>query len=87
LVAGRGDGAEEAEDWLTPHGLNNEQGQQGGEFTKQLYRYGGEGGSLWPVIASEPGRVAKLKAVGNAIVPKCAVEGPFRRIIEIEAGR
>ena len=46
--------------------------------------FGGEGGSLWPVTASEPGRVAKLKAVGNACVPLCITEGPFRRIIELE---
>jgi hypothetical protein len=53
----------------------------------QSVEFGGTGGSLWPVTASEPGRVAKLRAVGNAIVPLCAVEGPFRRILELEAAR
>jgi hypothetical protein len=34
-----------------------------------------------------PDRVGKLRALGNAIVPQCAVEGPFRRILELEAER
>lgn len=80
--------AEEVERWHTPHGLNNEQGQQGGEFTKQLYQFGtAPGGSLWPVTESEPGRVARLRAIGNAAVPAWVLAGPFRHILEREAQR
>jgi hypothetical protein len=32
------------------------------------------GQSLWPVAHNVEGRVAKLKAVGNGIVPACALE-------------
>lgn len=45
------------------------------------------GGSLWPVTESEPGRVAKLRAIGNAVVPLWCVMGPFARIFELEADR
>jgi len=38
---------------------------------------------LWPVADGLPGRVARLRGVGNAIVPYCAVP-IFRRIEEIE---
>ena len=33
-----------------------------------------EGQSLWPVALGVEGRVAKLRGIGNAIVPQCAVE-------------
>lgn len=46
-----------------------------------------EGPSLWPVSYAEPGRVAKLRAIGNAIVPLCAVVGPFARVAELERAR
>lgn len=42
---------------------------------------------LWPVVDGVPGRVARLRAIGNAIVPLCAFEGPFRRIAAILAER
>jgi hypothetical protein len=42
---------------------------------------------LWPVTLNAPGRVAKLKAVGNAVVPAWVVAGPFAYIIQCEAGR
>ena len=48
--------------------------------------FGGTGGSLWPVTESEPGRVAKLRAIGNAVVPAWVVAGPFQRILELEEG-
>lgn len=54
-----------------PHGLA---GHSAGE----------ESTSLWPVTENEPGRVARLKAVGNAVVPLWVVHGPFRRVIEHE---
>lgn len=41
---------------------------------------------LWPVADGIPGRVARLRAIGNAIVPACAVP-IFRRIAEIERAR
>lgn len=86
LLAGRHAAEEEAEPLHTPHGLNNEQGQQGGEFTKQLYRYDdGQRGSLWPVTDSEPGRVARLKAVGNSVSPAWVLAGPFQFILDREA--
>lgn len=46
-----------------------------------------ESASLWPVSYTEPGRVAKLRAIGNAIVPLCAVVGPFARVAELERAR
>ena len=38
----------------------------------------------WPVVGDCPGRVAKLRALGNAVVPQCAyIVG--RRLLEIDA--
>lgn len=42
---------------------------------------------LWPVTESEPGRVARLRAVGNAVVPAWVLAGPFRYILDREASR
>lgn len=42
---------------------------------------------LWPVVDGVSGRVARLRGIGNAIVPLCAFEGPFRRIAAILAER
>lgn len=41
--------------------------------------------SLWPVAHGVPGRVARLRGIGNAIVPACALP-IFRRIAELERG-
>ena len=49
--------------------------------------FGGTGGSLWPVTESEPGRVARLRAVGNAAVPLWILEGPFRYVLTLEWGK
>jgi len=38
---------------------------------------------LWPVADGVPGRVARLRAIGNAVVPACAYE-VGRRLLEIE---
>jgi len=46
-----------------------------------------EGADLWPVTLNAPGRVAKLKAIGNAVVPAWVVAGPFAEILQCEAGR
>lgn len=46
----------------------------------QAQEFAGSGGSLWPVTDSEPGRVARLKAIGNAVVPAWVLVGPFRFI-------
>lgn len=40
---------------------------------------------LWPVVDGVPGRVARLRAIGNAVVPACA-EVVGRRLLEIDAG-
>lgn len=37
--------------------------------------------SLWPVADGVPGRVARLRAIGNSVVPAWVVEGPFRMIL------
>lgn len=42
--------------------------------------------SLWPVADGVPGRVARLRGIGNAITPWCALP-IFGRIAELEAGR
>ena len=39
---------------------------------------------LWPVADGVPGRVARLRAIGNAVVPRCA-EVVGRRLLEIDA--
>lgn len=39
---------------------------------------------LWPVAYGVPGRVARLRAVGNAVVPQCS-EIVGRRVMEIHA--
>lgn len=44
-----------------------------------------EAPSLWPVTESEPGRVARLRAIGNAVVPLWVVRGPFARVMELNA--
>ena len=41
--------------------------------------------SLWPVADGVPGRVARLRGIGNAIVPACAVP-IYNRIKELERG-
>ena len=41
--------------------------------------------SLWPITEAEKGKTDRLAAVGNAIVPLCAIQGPFRMIAEREA--
>ena len=41
--------------------------------------------SLYPVAHGLPGRVARLKATGNTIVPLCAIEGAFQVIAERES--
>ena len=43
--------------------------------------------TLWPVTDSEPGRVARLKAVGNAVVPAWVLAGPFQYILDREGLR
>lgn len=45
------------------------------------------GGSLWPVTDSEPGRVARLKAVGNSVSPAWCHAGPFQFILDREGLR
>lgn len=45
------------------------------------------GGSLWPVTENEKGRVAKLRAIGNSVVPLWVVEGPFAEVLRLEAAR
>lgn len=52
---------------------------RGGEEATQT------GASLWPVTESEPGRVAKLRAIGNAVVPAWVAAGPFAYICRLEA--
>ena len=54
----------------------------------------GSGASGWTVEPTVgrvaygvPDFVARIKALGNAIVPLCAVRGPFARIAELEASR
>lgn len=42
---------------------------------------------LFPVAARLPGVVARHRAIGNAVVPKCVVEGPFAVIVAREAAR
>lgn len=42
--------------------------------------------SLWPVADGVPGRVARLRGIGNAIVPACAVP-IYGRIAELEGLR
>lgn len=49
--------------------------------------FGGTGGSLWPVTENEKGRVAKLRAIGNACIPVWCVAGPFAEIMRLEASR
>lgn len=34
-----------------------------------------------------PGQMDRNKCLGNAVMPQCALEGPFRRILELEAER
>lgn len=45
---------------------------------------GGPESALWPVAHGVPGRVAQLRGIGNAIVPRCAYE-IFRMIARREA--
>lgn len=91
--------AEEAQPWPTctrADGVgarNRTSGRQHGSkhhdgvtLNDALYEWP-SGGSLWPVTDSEPGRVARLKAIGNAIVPAFALYGPFRYILELEHGK
>lgn len=94
--------AEEIREWLTPQASDTGGGEPSSTFVKrngdrgehcfqslssETASYSGTGGSLWPVTESEPGRVARLKAVGNAIVPAFALYGPFRYILELEHGK
>lgn len=63
-------------------------GQTGGTTLKgAVLEHGGVGGSLWPVTDSEPGRVARLRAIGNAVVPAWVLAGPFRFVQEQELER
>lgn len=39
---------------------------------------------LWPVADGIPGRVARLRAIGNTAVPQCVLEGPFAVIASRE---
>lgn len=88
----------EAENWPTPRVSDvtggprtlNEDGARvsgsqtfGANLSDSALAFG-TGGSLWPVTENEPGRVAKLRAIGNAVVPLWCVMGPFARIIELE---
>ena len=91
--------AEEAEAWPTPRSCS----AMGAEFTDEAITKAGDrfpnlesvvqtftprrGGSLWPVTDSEPGRVARLKAVGNAVVPAWVLAGPFQYILDREGLR
>lgn len=85
--------AEEVEAWPTPTAKSEAQtaadptpGQTGGTTLKgAVLATAGTGTSLWPVTDSEPGRVARLKAVGNAVSPAWVLAGPFRFIQELEA--
>jgi len=49
------------------------------------FTHGAVDSDLWPVTLNAPGRVAKLKAVGNAVVPAWVVAGPFAEILRQEA--
>jgi len=91
--------AEEAEAWPTPRSCS----AMGAEFTDEAITKAGDrfpnlesvvqtftprrGGSLWPVTDSAPGRVARLKAVGNAVVPAWVLAGPFQYILDREGLR
>lgn len=43
-------------------------------------RYSRSRPNLWPVTAGRPGRVARIRACGNAVIPEWALQGPFRFI-------
>jgi len=83
-----------AEPWPTPRVANREgsanrvaQGGPNPSVESASQDFGGTGGFLWPVTNSEPGRVARLKAIGNAVVPAWVLAGPFQYILDREGLR
>jgi len=88
--------AKEAEPWPTPVvnlGRNATSGRKEGSqhhdgvtIHDAVYEWPARDSDLWPVTLSAPGRVAKLKAIGNAVVPAWVVAGPFAYIIQCEEG-
>lgn len=42
------------------------------EAWQDTHKQNAESLPLWPVVESFPGRVARLRAIGNAVVPQCA---------------
>ena len=85
-LAGR-HAAEEAKSWATPnerdwHAPGGDRTGHAQSVAVDVSTFGGTGGSLWPVTDSEPGRVARLKAVGNSVVPAWVLAGPFQFILD-----
>jgi DNA (cytosine-5)-methyltransferase 1 len=78
-----GAGETASEDWNTTHDTTHSAGVRRGQPIGNWRTEPNVG----RVADGVPDRVDRLRGLGNAIVPQCAVEGPFRRIQELETLR
>lgn len=80
-----GDSASTCNQTATRHRIPPTGIHAGTTLTDAVRLHAGSGGSLWPVTENSPGRVARLRAIGNAVVPAWVLAGPFRYILDREA--